>query len=112
MTATTQCYSCSEHVPKGLQLDQGTIDKIHERFRALIVPYCVDKINNPRRKRHGEKHGQTDHFKAKDALRGAKKRTGNLSVLARFHKNGTGIPIMKKTGGRKNFAVIWTILSR
>ena len=63
MTATTQCDSCSEHVPEGLrfckcgaclQPDQGTIDKIHERFRALIVPYYVDKINNPREKRHGE----------------------------------------------------------
>ena len=95
-----------------MHADQGTIDKIQARFRALIVPYNVDKVNNPRGKRHGEKHGQKDHFKSKDAMRGAKKRTGNLSILARFEKDVTGIPIMKKTGGRKHFAVIWTILSR
>ena len=95
-----------------MQPDQGTIDKIQERFRTLIVPYNVDKINDPRVKRHGEKHGEKYHFKAKDAMSGAKKRTENLSVLARFQKGGTGIPMTKKTGGRKHFAVIWTILSR
>ena len=119
--ATTQCYSCSEHVPEGLrfcmcgaclQPDQGTIDKFQERFRTLIVPYNVDKINDPRVKRHGEKHGEKDHFKAKDAMRGAKKRTENLSVLVRLQKDGTGIPMTKKTSGRKHFAVIWTFLSR
>ena len=121
MTATTQCYSCSEHVPEGLkfckcgaclQPDQGTIDKFQERFRALIVPHNVDKINDPRVKRHGKKHGEKDHFKAQDTMRGAKKRTENLSVLARLQKDGAGIPMTKKTAGRKHFVVIWFFLSR
>ena len=33
-----------------LQPDQGTFDKIQERFRALIVPYYVDKVKQSEEK--------------------------------------------------------------
>ena len=94
-TATTQCHSCSRHVPEGLtfckcgaclQLGQGIFDKIRERFRALIGSYYVPEIN-ARGKRHGIKQWQEDHVRAKDATRGAKKRTGNPSILARFQED-------------------------
>ena len=61
-------------------------DKIRERFRALIGSYYVPEING-RGKRHGIKQWQEDHVRAKDATRGAKKRTGNPSILARFQED-------------------------
>ena len=87
---TTQCHSCLKHLPEGLKFcpcgaclrpDEDTINRIQRRFKASIVPYYFARINRSRRKKCGEQKWQTDHWKAKDAMRGAVKHNENKNPL-------------------------------
>ena len=95
ISMTSQCYSCLKHLPEGLKScpcgacvrpDENTINRIQMRFKALIVPYCLLRMNRSSGKKCGEKKWQIDHWKAKDAVRGAAKhnKNRNPSMLDRW----------------------------
>ena len=84
-----------QHLPEGPKFcpcdacprpDEDTINKIKLRFKALVVPYHIARINRSRGKKCGEKEWQIDHWKAKDAMRGAVKHNENHnpSILVRW----------------------------
>ena len=85
---TVQCHSCLKHIPEGLifcscgislRFDEERIQKIKDRFQAMIVPYCLARVDYSRGKRHGEAQWQRDQWKAMDARRGAR-RKGHDSI--------------------------------
>ena len=55
-------------------------------LQALIVPYCLARVNRSRGKRHGDQQWQEDHWKATDAKK-ARKHNDHPSILSRWQND-------------------------
>ena len=93
ISKTMQCHSCLKHLPPRfrfcgcgvcLRPDEDATNGVRARFQALMVPYCLARVNRSRGKKHGNSQGQKDHWKAIDARYGARKHDNHPSILSRW----------------------------
>ena len=85
-----KCQSCLKHVPEGLVFcsysvclrpNEEQIQRIKTRVEVMIVRYNQARVNYSRGKKQEEGPWQKEHWKAEDALRGARKNNHDSIVL-------------------------------
>ena len=72
ISQTIQCHAFLKHVPEGLKFSGCGVSE----------PYCLARVNLLRGKKHGDQQLQEDHWKAVDAMKGARKHN-QPSILSR-----------------------------
>ena len=92
-SATIQCSSCLKHVPEGLIMcqcgvwlwpHQSTMERIRIAFAALKTPYFRTTKISSRVQKRGHNPWETDHAKAVDAKRWARRSGDHPSIVSRM----------------------------